>query len=545
VKAKFQFPDSNLQITPVAPLRLEKRGGVVFADFGQAAWGNLRMSFAGVPTSQIIVRLGEKLDANGAIDRAPPGSVNFREIVLSPRGGQRIYQLDIPPHWMHADEMAVGMPPCVGEVTPFRYAEIEGTSEILQSSQVRQLFVHAPFDDDAADFECSDETLNAVWKLCKHTMKATTAFGVYIDGERERIPYEADAYINQLSHWACDFDTTVPRATLLHLLDNPTWPTEWSFHTVMMAAADYAATGDKEFVARHYQKLTPKLLMEKAREDGLLRAGAIVDWPACERDNFNCGEVFPGAEYTQLGPNANAVVNAFYFHALQRMAFLAKNLGRNCEAEYFTGTAHKVYNSFNTHFFDAAKNLYIDGIEEDGTPSNHVSLHANMFALAFELVPPEKQKSVADYIQSRGMACSVYGAQYLLEALFRAGRDEAALRLLTARGPRSWWQMIERGSTMTWEAWDENVKPNLTWNHAWGAAPANIITRFVLGVLPASPGYETVRISPQPGTLKWARGKVPTPRGPIEIYFENQNEFRLEFKLPDGVRVAGNGKLRA
>jgi hypothetical protein len=535
MKTKFQFPHSHLQIAPIAPQRFEKCGATFFADFGKAAWGNLQISFAEIPTSQIIVRLGEKLDGDGAIDRTPPGSVNFCEIVLTPQGGQKIYQLEIPAQPQHADEMAVAMPPAIGEVTPFRYAEVEGAGEELRASQVRQLFVHAPFDDDAAHFECSDATLNAVWELCKHTLKATTAFGVYIDGERERIPYEADAYINQLSHWACDFDTTIARATLEHLLKNPTWPTEWSFHTVMMVAADYAATGDKEFAARHYEKLKPKLLMDKARADGLLRAGGIIDWPPSERDNYNHGAALPGAEYSQLGPGFNTVVNAFYFHALQRMEFLAENLGHENDAKLFADSAEKVFDAFNAQFFDIEKNLYIDGVDDNNKPSPHVSLHANLFALAFGLVPPETQKTVADYVQSRGMACSVYGAQYLLEALFRARRDKAAMALMTARGPRSWWHMIERGSTMTWEAWDETVKPNLTWNHAWGASPANIITRFVLGVLPASPGYATVRIAPQPGGLKWARGKVPTPRGPIEIGFENEDEFRLELKLPDGV----------
>jgi hypothetical protein len=200
-----------LEITPVAPQRFEKRGGVFFADFGQAVWGNLQIQFAKTPTANLTIRLGEKLGDDGAIDRTPPGSVNFREIVLTPQSGQKTYQLEIPPQPMHEDEMAVATPPGIGEVTPFRYAEIESTREDLHAVQVRQLFAHASFDDDAADFECSDETLNAVWKLCKHTIKATTAFGVYIDGERERIPYEADAYINQLSHWTCDFDTTVAR----------------------------------------------------------------------------------------------------------------------------------------------------------------------------------------------------------------------------------------------------------------------------------------------------------------------------------------------
>ena len=77
-------------------------------------------------------------------------------------------------------------PPEVGEVTPFRYVEIEGSPLPLEKSALRQLFVHAPFDDSASSFDSCDATLNAVWDLCKHTMKATTAFGVYIDGERER-----------------------------------------------------------------------------------------------------------------------------------------------------------------------------------------------------------------------------------------------------------------------------------------------------------------------------------------------------------------------
>lgn len=537
MKTNIHFPNSNLQITPVAPSRFEKRGGVVFADFGKAAWGNLQLTFSKTPPENLTIRLGEKLSADGAIDRTPPGSVNFREIVLTPQSGQKTYQLEIATQPMHKEKMAVAMPPHIGEVTPFRYAEVEGTTEDLHASQMRQLFVHAPFDDDAAHFECSDDTLNTVWNVCKHTMKATTAFGVYIDGERERIAYEADAFINQLSHLACDFDTTVSRATLEHLLQNPTWPTEWSFHTIMMAAADYAATGDKEFAARHYENLKPKLLMDKARADGLLRAGAIVDWPTCERDNYNNGALFPEGKYSLLGPSFNAVVNAFYFHALQRMAFLSENLGKKSDTAFFKNSAQKVWDAFNTQFFDAEHNLYLDGVNESNKPTLHTSLHANMFALMFGLVPLEKQNSVADYVQSRGMACSVYGAQYLLEALFRAGREQAALNLMTARGPRSWWHMIERGSTMTWEAWDENVKPNLTWNHAWGASPANLITRFVLGVLPASPGYETIRIRPQPGHLKWARGKVPTAQGAVEISFENKGQFRLELKLPQGARA--------
>jgi hypothetical protein len=149
-------------------------------------------------------------------------------------------------------------------------------------------------------------------------------------------------------------------------------------------------------------------------------------------------------------------------------------------------------------------------------------------------VPAGRQAKVADFVQSRGMACSVYGAQYLLETMFNAGKDDYALQLMTAKGDRSWPHMIELGSTMTLEAWDAKFKPNLTWNHAWGSAPANILSRFVLGVRPLQAGYRKILIAPQPGKLSWVRGKVPTPRGPVMVKVENSGSFKLEVEIPAG-----------
>ena len=50
--------------------------------------------------------------------------------------------------------------------------------------------------------------------------------------------------------------------------------------------------------------------------------------------------------------------------------------------------------------------------------------------------------------------------------------------------------MLDVGSTITMEAWAAKYKPNLDWNHAWAAAPANIVPRYVLGVRPLSPGSQ-------------------------------------------------------
>jgi hypothetical protein len=124
------------------------------------------------------------------------------------------------------------------------------------------------------------------------------------------------------------------------------------------------------------------------------------------------------------------------------------------------------------------------------------------------------------------MACSVYGAQYLLEGLYNAGEADYAFRLLTATNDRSWWNMIRTGSTITMEAWDMKYKPNSDWNHAWGASPANIIPRFMWGISPAEPGYSRAIIKPQLDCLKFSKIMVPTIRGNIEGEFRNSGNTK-------------------
>jgi alpha-L-rhamnosidase len=133
------------------------------------------------------------------------------------------------------------------------------------------------------------------------------------------------------------------------------------------------------------------------------------------------------------------------------------------------------------------------------------------------------------------MVCSVYAAQYLLQGLFENGQDRAALALMTAPGDRSWRHMVESGTTITWEAWDQHYKPNQDWNHAWGAAPVNLLPAYILGVSPRVPGWSEVEIRPAVGLLAWCEGRVPTPRGPVEVRWEQKPFFRLRMSLPTGM----------
>lgn len=158
-----------------------------------------------------------------------------------------------------------------------------------------------------------------------------------------------------------------------------------------------------------------------------------------------------------------------------------------------------------------------------------------MTALAFGLVPDQSRARVAAHLKSKGMACSVYASQLLMEALYEVGEADYALSLLTATSERSWAHMVyDVGTTIALEAWDDRLKPNQDWNHAWGAAPAGIIPRHLMGVRPASPGFEKITIQPQPGSLEWAEIRTPTIRGPVTVRFNHSpwQSFHLETETP-------------
>ena len=72
------------------------------------------------------------------------------------------------------------------------------------------------------------------------------------------------------------------------------------------------------------------------------------------------------------------------------------------------------------------------------------------------------------------------------------------------------------------EAWDNKYKPNQDWNHAWGAAPANIITRKLFGIEPLEAGFRKIRIQPQPADLHHATLTFPSVRGEVEVSFVNE-----------------------
>lgn len=560
----FQISSDENSIATTNIFQIEKKKpkiflnngkGSYFLDFGKAAFSNLELSYNSPKNDTLIVRIGEQLE-NKAINRKPMGSIRYQEVKLPVQVGKRTYQLKIKPDERNTKSMAgaIILPDSFPVLLPFRYCEIENVIGSITANDVVQKAYFSYFEDNQSSFKSSDTTLNQVWDLCKYTIKASSFSGYYLDGDRERIPYEADAYLNQLSHYATDREYGIARKTIEYFMEHPTWPTEWQLHVAMMFYQDYMYTGNTELITKYYEELKHKTLMELVREDGLVSSSSpkntpefmqklgfkdpniklkdIVDWPPAQKDTGWKLATPEGERDGFVFMPINTVINALFFKNMEIMAEFAKVLKKSEEENQFRMMAFRAKNAINDKLFDKKTGAYVDG---EGT--NHSSLHANMMALAFDITPESNKKSVAEFIKSRGMACSVYGSQYLLEALYNASEADYALKLMTAKDDRSWWNMIRIGSTMTLEAWDTKYKPNLDWNHAWGAAPANIVARNMWGIQPKTAGGTIMDIKPQLASLSSSKITVPTMKGPINASYQRNSKIlqTYSFELPANV----------
>ncbi|MGB6150505.1 MAG: sulfatase-like hydrolase/transferase [Pricia sp.] len=539
---------NSFQIDSIKPKVFEKRGDTYFMDFGKDAFATMDFMYEAKEPHTLVFHIGEQLDGE-RLNRKPAekSHIRYQRIEVPVTPDKTEYQLPVQVDERNTlPNKAIALPDSFPVLMPFRYVELEGARKEVTADDFTQLAYHSYWEEDASSYSSDNDILNQIWELCKYSIKATTFAGLYVDGDRERIPYEADAYLNQLSHYTTDQEYAIARQTIEYFMEMPTWPTEWQQHVALMFHADYMYTGNTELIEKYYDDLKYKTLMDLEGDYGLITSTKvtpeimknlgfgdrdeelrdIVDWPPAgwggdpkvtgERDGF----VFK---------DYNTVINSLYYKNMKIMAEFAEVLGKEDEQLEYELRAATAKKAINQQLFNPETGAYIDGI---GT--EHSSIHANMFPLAFGIVPESRQESVVSFIKSRGMAASVYGAQYLMEALYNAGEADYALELLTSTSDRSWYNMIRVGATMTMEAWDMKYKPNADWNHAWGAVPANIIPRGLWGITPATPGFSMASIKPQMGTLKKSSIKTPTIKGPIigEYEYVNARLQRYTIEIP-------------
>ena len=525
--ATVKAPFTDLEATPTAKMRqqteqpasvVEYSPGDYFVDYGRTWIGGMSLNLTGTAGQVVDIRYGEVTSAPDTVQYKTSAGNDFEDKWTLKAGSQQLQT------W--------GM-------RVFRYVQVTGAPAGLPAKAFTATAYVYPFDTSLATFSSSNSNLNQVWQFTKNTIQAVNE-DIYVDSwERERGEYEADDYLQLMANLYTGGDATLGTYSTQYLMANRTWPTEWPMYAIQSVHDTYLQTGDSSALAQDYTALQGKLpdkwfqastgLIDKTTGDTGASSSTdddIVDWPAGDRDGY---------VFTQY----DTVINAIGYKSYTDMADLATALGRTADAAAYTAKADAIKTAVNARMWDAATGTYRDGLNSDGSPVDHDAIQAGVFAVAFGLASPSQAASVASYIDTRGMACSVYCAAFLFQALYAGDRSDVADALLTSTSTNSYMNMIDQGAGATMEAWTPAEKSNLTYSHPWAASPAFDIPQGMFGIDPTTPGYDTFDIKPQPGTVAWAAITSPSVKGEIGAAYDT-----VPGRTDVGVSVPANAAAR-
>ena len=509
-------PGQSVLKEPQPPCVLDPKGALLL-DFGVEIQGCIELFAPMLPDKEprtVRIRFGESASET-MVDLDTKGAQNDHairdEIVTLPWLGKKI----------------------VGP-SGFRFVRIDAISaKPVQLSQVRAVLQirDIPY---VGSFKCDDERLNKIWQVGAYTVHLNMQEYLWDGIKRDRLVWIGDMH-PETSTIAAVFgaNEVVPRS--LDLTRDVTPVTEWmngissySMWWVLIHEQWWMHTGDRAYLAQQQPYLTAllKKLAGLIGEDGREKIDGMrfLDWPSS-----------PNKQGVTAGLQGLLVMT------LESGARLMTTLADNDTAKLCTDAAargRKVVPDVNGSKSGAAL-LALAGMTDAKKTAN-------------EVLKVGGAKGVSTF----------YGF-YVLQALAKAGEMDAALDIV-----RTYWgAMLDRGATTFWEDFnldwltdssriDELTPPGKkdlhgdfgaycyegfrhSFCHGWASGPTAWMSQQVLGVQPVDPGFATVRISPQLGSLKWAEGTYPTPRGPIHVRHERQPDgsIKTDVKVPDGVKV--------
>ncbi len=493
--------------------------GRFFYDFGKEIVASTRMKLTGPQGHVVTVRHGEELSGPDEVRFKLRANCTYEEKVTLSGMEDRVEFYDY---------------------RAFRYAEVlDAPGPVEFWAEVR----HHPFDETKATLASSMPLVEDIWRICKNGVQMGSQ-GAFLDcPSREKGQYLGDTVIIARSHLWLTGDTSLTKKALQDFADSrfihpglmAVAPgnfmqeiAEFSLQYPIMVEYYLEHSGDTAFVRKIVDEVFPGLFAYYAGfedESGLLTGlkgekWVLVDWPANLRDGY---------DYDYAENRANTVVNAFYFGGLTTAARLYAQLG--LDPKPFEARAERVAEAFAARLVDPATGLYVDA-----PGSSHSSLHANAIPFCFGLTRGANPEAIVNLIREKRLSCGVYIASYVIEGLFRAGEGDLAWDLITSDDLHSWNEMLKHGATACLEAWGPDQKGNCSWCHPWSSSPIYLIAEYVMGLSPATPGWERIRVAPaRIQNLPDLDLVVPHPLGHITARY--RRGLGYDITVPPGVAV--------
>jgi hypothetical protein len=217
----------------------------------------------------------------------------------------------------------------------------------------------------------------------------------------------------------------------------------------------------------------------------------------------------PGWELGAPAGQAEAVTAPVALHlpmALDAAAELEEAVGDPLLAQRWRRSSAEVMAGILKLFYSEAEGCLADNREH-----SCFSEHSQALALASDSLPDELREPLTLRLLNPpdGWArASVYFSIHVHEALLRGGHADAVAQRFDF-----WKRLSAQGFVST----VERPEPSRSDCHGWGAHPLYHCLSGFAGIRPDAAGFQRVRISPCPGSLKHMVARLPHPDGFVSL----------------------------
>ena len=510
LRAQMMPPIKVTQTLKSAKLT-EPKPGVFIFDIGQnmAGWARLRVS--GPAGTEVVMRYGERLNADGTLDQqdigqhVKTGKPQTDTYILKGQGTE-VWE----PRFAYYG---------------FQYVEVTGLPGKPSLDMLEARVVHTAFDK-AGSFECSNELFNRIqrntlWSYvsnfvgyptdCPHREKNGWTGDAHLAAETGLYNFHAatgytkwmnDLYDEQRE--SGELPGIVPTAGWGYAWGNgPAWDSAY----VLIPWYLYQYSGDTRVLADHYDRLKRYVdYLTSKSENGIVSIG-LGDWVPAKSKTPE--------KVTSTG---------YYYRDALIVSKAASLLGKTEDARKYGDLAMKIRDAFNREFFQKDTGLYDGGTQT-----------AMSCALTHGLVPPAEQERVFGNLvalieKNDGfLDAGILGTKYLIDSLTAGGRADVVYGMATKTTYPSWGRWLEEGATTLWEQWDGGASRNhIMFGHisAW-------FYQVLGGIVPdpEAVGFKHFSIKPQLlGDVTWVRAEHESMYGMIRSHWEIRGD-RIVLKI--------------
>ena len=495
----------------IKPVKItEVRPDTFIVDMGQ--------NFAGVATIRVKGPAGKKVTMRYGEDIFKDGTLNYHTSVMTqirkggipsaPGARETLWQEDS--YTLKGRGVETWSPRFTFH--GFRYVEVTGWPGTPKLTDIEGLRMNSDLAL-AGTFSCSNQMFNKLNDVIRWTF-LSNVFSVQSDcPAREKMGYGADMVVsanafiynydmaNFYSKAVQDFaNEQLPDGGITEIAPHTgiadrgyggdSGPLGWQLAFPFLQEQLYDFYGDRAIVENHYDGISRQMdfLQSKA-------VGGLFHWDI--------------GDHEALDPRAEAFSAAcFYYHH----AVLASK---------FAGILEK--KSDSVKYARLSANIKRDIVRKYLVPGtgrfDNATQAAQIFALWYDLTP-EKEKTMQvlmdEFARHDGhLSTGIFSTKMMFDIMREQNLNDVAYAVANAEGFPGWRHMLDNGATTLWETWEYPEKyPSQ--NHPMFGSISEWFFRSLLGINPATPGFTTIQLKPQPaGDLTWAKGSYRSVMGEI------------------------------